>query len=421
MKILLFFLTLVLFSCSVGNIKKKAIDFNCLDLISCIAELDKLEDSDSWMSRDDILLAKRISMFGRAALPDLIGLLDSDNKKAVKIVAYSITNIEVIDDKYLFNIVDGIEKGVPFISRALGGIALDKAAELAVQYYLESPAYSEGLAVKRQGERALPYLLGAAKSRPDRGFELSRVLGQMDDSTKKLAANAILQELFSHDVTIEERKGLLSLFREMGEAGRFVEDRLYSLRDDEVDLENQINLALIGIKSKYSGRIFADSLVVDPNVLVLRDLAEIGPAAQDAGPVLIKLLSHSEREIRLGAVRALGYIEYKKSERFLIPLMTLNDDIPLNWAAAVALGMLGKRSSVSSLEAVSMSHWYPAVRHAASMAIDRINNKGRYTDKFPERRVVFRILCHFFKLNLKEMIYERQNHIRYRSYPRSNP
>ncbi len=377
----IFFIILFITSCVEQKINNKKVDLNCSTLQDCLIQINNVTYDKYGISNEAALLAKKFQTFGDDALSELIKLLESKNPTTLNVVGYAIAEFSFIDKKYFPAIKSGIEKDVSWLPRALGAIPTPEAAEYAVTAYLKSstsPSNQEAFAVTKQGERAIPFIFTQTEcnkscEKNNLGL-LIHIVGQMDESVKKSIADKIIDKLNSSSISTQNKRNLVSLLFKMGDAGKFIEDDLHKIAEKYPELGLAINSAYIGIKSKYSGQVFFSYLKSSPDFFMLRDIADIGPAARDAGPALVELLSNPDREMRLGAVRALGYIQYKEAVPALIPLMNEKHDIRLSWAATESLGMIAQPETADELLRVSQSHWYPAVKKSAKKAADRIKN-----------------------------------------------
>lgn len=381
----IFYLLLIsiLFACGTQTSIKNGFNLDCSTLQFCLLEIGKREyDKYGGISKQETALAKRIAEFGEPALVELIELLESDDLSKSQFAGYAITEYDFIDPKYFPPIKAAIERGVGWLDRALGAFHTDDAAEYSVERYLQS---GSSIAVLKQGERALPFILARAECDPmcdpRKTNKLAGIVKDLTPSVKKSLAQKIVYQVKTDGVSKENKRNLLSLLFVIGKDAKFIEEDLQQIKTQIPDLGLAINSAFIGIKSKYSGRVFSDLIQSAPSIdiFLLRDIAQMGPAAIDAGPALETLLSDPQREIRLGAARTIGYVGYEKAIPKLIPFLNDKYDVPLNWVASEALGMIGHPNAIPALEAVSKSHWHPAVRLSAKKAINRIAADHRHS------------------------------------------
>ena len=356
----------------------------CESLVDCLARIPTVTDGQKYgISEGQLALAEQFRRFGEPALVRLLERLDSQDENERKIVGYAIAEFEVIDEKHLPRILDGIDNSVPWLNRALARIPSEAAARNAVELYLESrhsPGNQLFVAIERQGARAIPFVVEASLCETGcddrRLFLLRAVLEQMDEQSRLLAAALIVEGLYRPGVSVQQQADLLSLFDVIGTPGLSAEDDLVEFRASHPALSGQVDRALVGIKSSRSGRIFRALLRLRPDTDMLWELSKTGPPAVEAGPEVVELLSHPDFEMRLRATLALGFIEYKDSVPVLVPLLNDPRDVRVNWAATRSLGRIGDEAAVDALQDVERTHWYPAVRSAAANALDRIGTAG---------------------------------------------
>ncbi len=174
----------------------------------------------------------------------------------------------------------------------------------------------------------------------------------------------------------------LQVISYLGEPAKVIEEQLLKLRENEPVLIDSVNAALVGIKSQASGAIYADAISKAPDILMLRDIAELGINGIDAGSAVNRLLESDHSELRVFAARTLGFIEYIDSAPLLIQLLNDEIDVLLNFVAAESLGRMKAKAAIPALNDVALNHWYPAVRNAASKAIKHITANKPYENKF---------------------------------------
>jgi hypothetical protein len=172
--------------------------------------------------------------------------------------------------------------------------------------------------------------------------------------------------------------GALSMIAFLQEDGRSVERQLLALRNRKPVLADAIDDTLIGIHSDRAGDIFARRLRTSPDVVALRDVAAVGTAGRAAGPEIVRLLDHPDWDIRVAAARVIGYIGYMPAANALVRILDQSSDVRLVWVAAESLGRLRASAASDVLSRLASSHWYPPVRHAASVALRNIREGTAY-------------------------------------------
>lgn len=356
------------------------------ECIERIHELAKKHSPHSLDSEESALIKQTVSLKG-AVVDRLVVLLADPDRKVAELAAAVLRDVDSIDKKYLPQIIAGLDRNLGWLPVALGRIDSPEAAQEAVKRYLVSesaPQNQEAFAVELSGKRAIPFILEAARCEKTCGendhYLLGYALGQMGEAERSDAAKELIEMAKKAEKTDIARK-IISMISDLGKPGLVVETELLQLREHRPYLKAEINRAFIGIQSKHATQVFIDTLENEPNVVVLRDLSGIGKAGHDAGPSVLKLLQHSDWDIRLGAVTTLGFIRYENAVPKLIVLLKDPTDVRLNWAAAKALGQIKSQSAKSALTETANNHWHTAVRKMASDALIQLEAKASDEDQ----------------------------------------
>lgn len=355
----------------------------CESLRHCVSRIGSFTSPGQGLSKRQLELAAQFQKFGEPALIHLLEMLETQDEDLLQLVGAAIAQFEEIDEKHLPRILGGVESDVPWLAGALGSIKTTAAAKVAVELYLNSngsPGNQKAVAVWRHEDRAVPHIIEAATCERQCAYNqtrlLSHVLGRMAKATRSNASELLFEALSHPGRTVTQQASLLSLFDEVGTPGLVVEQDLVRFRDESPMLSSEVDRALVGIRSSHSGRIFGELLKQRPSSLLLRNIAEVGPAAMDAGPAVVELLSHPDFEIRLAATLTLGSIEYSDAVPILDSILDDQIDVPIGWAATDSLGRIGDERALGTLLVVQNGHWHPAVREAARNAIAKIEEAG---------------------------------------------
>lgn len=356
----------------------------CQTVAECIHRVHDVakppETPYSYISDSERALIDRFLQIGEEAVPSLVGLLDDPNEDVAQVAAAALRDIESIDETHFQKIVEGLDRGLPWLPPALGRIDSPRAAEEAVKRLLVSesaPHNQEAYAVKLSGSRAVPFIVDAVRC--EQGctdheiYVLGEVLSEME-GVRGEAAPGLLSIALDKEARLDQAVDALYVIGRLGEDGLAVEPDLLEMRESNPELMPWIDQALIGIRSSASGEAYARILRSEIDSLIFQDISETGPAAHDAGPTVMSFLSNLDWGIRLGAARALGYIQYKPAAESLAEMLFEPEDVRLNFVAAESLGRMRATSAIAALSKAAESHWYPPVRDAANRAIENIEN-----------------------------------------------
>ncbi len=371
----------------------------CETTKACISRISEVLDTEARPGRSpsskELAIVKKLLELGDTAMPSIVGLLENDNELIARIGAYALREAEQIDESYLPQILKGLDKDVSWLAPALAKIGTPEAAKEAVQRFLVSdsaPHNQEAYALRLLGQKAIPFIVNAAlcknTCKDDTYYLLGYALGEMG-SERAYAAKQLIKIASDVSVVSDVSYGALYMISFLGEPGLIIENELLALRKQRPFLADAINNALIGIKSEHAGSIYSDILKQGVDRYILRDIAELGPKAMNAGPDIAILLNHDDGEIRLSAARTLGYIQYRPAAPELIALLNEPTDVQLNWVAAESLGRMHEKSAIEALTATSKNHWYPPVKDAAVKALEHIKSGKRYTSNYHKDNFAF--------------------------------
>ena len=248
-----------------------------------------------------------------------------------------------------------------------------------LQRYLDAPdsPYDQRLnPVLRQGDRILPYVLEVATSETGENWRvysrLGRLLSLLSNGAQRKAAPELLRMLTDENASLDRVDGVLIMIGGLGEPGLVLEPQLIALRWARPALRRGINIALIRIRATQTRNIHAERLAREPSESLLDAVANQGAQARDAGPEVVKLLSHPNWDMRLAAARTLGRIGYTEAIPVLIDFLDEPTDVRINREAAESLGRLGALAAVGNLKETAASHWHWAVRNKAKNALEHI-------------------------------------------------
>lgn len=354
-----------------------------------LARIEMVPDGKSGLNESEQSYIEEVLKHEKEAIPRLVAELSNPDENVAEIAAAALADCTHIDEKYLPQIIIGLDRGIGWLPSALGKIENALAAKESVKRYLSadsSPHNQEANAVRNQGSRAIPFIIQAASTNGGKDSKvyglLGYVLGEMESADRKNAAAALLLILDDGRASDDFLSGILTLIGHLEEDGLGVEEKLEELRKSRPVLGKDIDRALIGIHSSQSGRIYAGILRENPDHLVLRDISEVGEPANDAGEEVAKLLNHTDWEIRRAAARTIGFIGYEEAIPKLISLLDDPGDVVINRISAESLGRLHAKSAEDALTKTAATHWHPFVRATAETALSHVRSSKPYELKF---------------------------------------
>ncbi|WP_240221876.1 HEAT repeat domain-containing protein [Rheinheimera hassiensis] len=405
----------LLFSVAAMAIDESIVADSCFTPAACIAKVasvvDKQRGPGQYPSAAEQAIIKKLLAFGDDAMPAIMQLLDDNDELIARVGAVALREAEHIDKKYLPQIVRGLDRDVSWLAPALAKVGTAEAAEIAVKAFLasrSSPGNQEAYAVRLFGTKALPAILNAVKCQYGCNHKtyylLGDVLARMGEQRVDVAL-ALIDIAEDRSLSDDIRVGVLSILGDLGKPAVIIDGRLMTLKEQQPQLTKAINKALVDIKSQFAVNILVESLAETGDINSLRDIAEFGPIAVDAGVVVMNLFTSMDPEAKLLAVRTLGYIGYSPSIPYLIPLLNEPNDVLLNLVTAEALGRLNAKSALTELTTAADSHWYPPVRDQARKAVELIKTGQRYENKTDENNFGYEYFnFQNFQLNACEKI-----------------
>lgn len=373
--------------------------FECPSLGVCIEhvyEFVKSNEPGLGLSPREQAVVQQLTSFGEAAAPNLVGMLADPDIEVAQLAAAALRNIEHIDPVFLPQIIVGLDRNLGWLPPALGRINSPEAAKEAVARYLVSecaPHNQEAYAVKLSGNRAIPYIVDAARCANPCGQRdhdlLGHILGGMPEERSKATAG-LLAIVLDNSTATETARGVLHMISFLGRHGLAIEDDLLELRKTKPELAAAIDKTLVGIESSASVEVLTRWLELnssaDATVSILRDIAALGPSASDAGPTIVSFLRDQNWDLRNASARALGFIQYRASAGELIQLLSAEEeDVRFSWIVAESLGRMRAAQASEALSRLVSSHWYPPVRRAAATALENIDSGTSYESRYPKR------------------------------------
>ncbi|SHI61924.1 hypothetical protein SAMN02745181_0512 [Rubritalea squalenifaciens DSM 18772] len=352
------------------------------------------------LSEKEKALIKEISEIGPDALPHLAELLKHDKRAVTVVAAEAIEEIargvDSIDAKFLPAILHGLDNDHSGLPNVLAKIRTKKARVEYLSRYLSdrtSPGNQYQNGFSWYGAEFLPSIVETIRS--DSGLSssdaylLGAALRNFPEKDGKAAAQQLMKLVEDRNTKIQTKRAVLTMIGNLGPPALVVEDRILTIWENQQDFRSEAESALVGIRSKKTGVILADQLKSKPDLLLLRDIAEVGPAAESAGTQVAELLDHSDWELRLGAARTIGFIGYHGADARLVELVNEPSDVRLNWVAAETLGRLKSKDALKALNDAAKKHWHPAVRNTAKTAVSKIESNSNYELKHHKENFPF--------------------------------
>jgi len=359
---------------------------------SLVGRIPEVAHDENGFDAAESRLADEILARGAAAIPLLLPLLE-DQKPAVRDVAgYIVSRIAGLGEEHLEALIAASKAGNGWVAYGIGRIGTPRAVAFLVEDLLARP--QSDTQVTGGLVAAGPPAAAALASVFERDFipwvdEFSaaacEIFSEMANKAA-IAAAPLAAVARSSKIKLVNRKLAVRLIGCIGLPAAGVVAQIRALaKAHPGEFGAVAEDAIVAIGSRDAVPVFRKRLESAPDVILLRDLAQAGRPVRDAGPSVVPLLSHAQREVRLAAARALGFIDYQPAVRALKASLSDRADLQLVRIAAESLGRLGNRSALHDLEMLAGTHWYPPVRAAAEKARAAITGRASYQTPLEHR------------------------------------
>lgn len=355
-------------------------------------------DDEPGMDKEEQAMATALQAYGATAIPPLLAMLTSEKEAVRELAAYTLSEIDGLTDEHLDALVEGWQLGTSWIERAVGRVGTPRALEVLVETLHEYPSSQSqlsGALVMAGGKGALALvesLRDASPRKPAFVDSACQILREMEQDAGTTAIEPLLAVAEAPKLHIKNRGHAVRLVGCLGFRAQPVAPRLEQLRAKTPRLSNDVGAALTNIVPELKAALFAQHLRTAPGIPLLRELAALRENGRGAGAVLVELQSHANWEIRVAAVRAMGYLRDTEATELLISLLEDTKDWQRVFVSIEALGRFKDARAIDPLERVAKTHWYPYVRQAALHAIKVIRGEAMYTEQthFPSEFLAYR-------------------------------
>ena len=360
------------------------------DLAALVASISTVHDG-SGISQSDTELVRRLQAYKASAIPYLLPLLESKEKRIRDFAGYVLRDQKGITEEHLPALIAALKRGNGWIPPAIGRIRTPAAIRSLVANLESYPESNTQVtfALALAGEPAVPYLVALLGTRGAASDDLSDTLCQIFADINSETSSDLLLKIAS-DARVG-RTNRLHAVKDIGcirgNARRAIPALQKMAAADPVHFGPVVDATIMKIGTAESVPYFVKALRSTPDIQALRQIAALHENGRAAGPVLVEFLVNLDPALRVGAARALGYIGYTPAAKQLLPLLQVADDWELAFVTAESLGRIQAQQAIPALERLASSHWYPPVVTAASFAIKVIKGEAAYAspqDTFPQ-------------------------------------
>lgn len=359
---------------------------SCSTVEACLARARQIADPDGGVSPSEQALAKRLQDLGPRAIEPTLRLLQDPDKNVRELAGYILRDMPGLGPEHLDALERACEAGDTWLPPAIASIGTPSAIQFLVDELRRKPETDTQLtwAFEKLGPAAFPDLLDLFHCGGSCDEKLLSVVTFIFSETREKAAAAVVPlEKVATDPSapLVARRHAVRTLGALGPTSQAVVGILIEMtHQDPVELQADARKAVLGIGGTGTGEILAALLENAGNKeLVLRDIAELGEGGREAGPRIARLLSSSDRTVRVTAARTLGLIGYQPAVPALVAALDDADDWRLVYVAAEALGRLHATDARDALGAAATTHWYPPVQQAAKAALRALDTSPSAT------------------------------------------
>jgi HEAT repeat protein len=366
------------------------------DLPALVARISQVQNG-SGIGKADQVLAKQLQAYKADAIPYLLPLLESQEKRIRNFAGYVLSDQKGLTEAHLPALIAAQQRGNGWIPPAIGRIGTPAAIQSLIAALKANPQShtQTTFAIALAGEPAIPGLVALLDSPVAVSQNLSDAMCQIFSDVNSEASLDLLSKIASDEKV--ERTNRRFAIKNIGCVHRSARRVIPTLQKlaaaDQVNFGAVVDATIMNIGSPESVPYFIKQLRTEPDMVTFRNIAAMHETGSEAGPVLMEFLSNPDPELRVGAARTLGYIAYKPAVELLLPLLQDPDDWRLAYVTAESLGRLHAQQAIPGLEKLASSHWYPPVVKAARFALDVIQGRNAYVspqNNFPQEFFAFR-------------------------------
>lgn len=357
------------------------------ELIAAVLKMRR--DEYGGISAEKEKVAKQILDYrGQAAAP-MLQLLQSNEVGVREFAGYVVRDLEGFTENDLGAIIAAARAGNGWVPPAIARIGTPRAVEFLIGEFKKKPDFGTQYtyALTLLGEKAVPDLVELVRTLPPPSWPNEDAIEEILSDQRGAGAAAVpgLRAIV-RDVHIETAKRLRAIFI-LGSIGPNAIDAVGDLKavadSNRTEFSDEVKRALTKIGTTDALPPLLRELSAHPNGYTLSSIASLGTNGRNAGAAVRDCLGSKDWDLRVDAVRTLGYIGDVDATPALLSLLDDKDNWKLVYVAAESLGRLRAQSAVPTLETTAQLHWFPPVRVAASRALRSVRGENVYKPQRP--------------------------------------
>ena len=346
---------------------------SCSALEDCLLEFNRLPPHPYYtggLDPEAIALSAGFEALQPPPIPELMGLLDVDDRRSRDIAAHALGRLRA--RTAIPALVEHLAD-TGWAGWALGAIA-DPAAIPPLVERLELHGAADALVrIGRPGIEALTRVLVDPREKPERRRSALNALTMVDSEDDVSAAVSVLRRALS-TADADSKRHIMAVTRSFGPAASELIPEIREIRSRSKRQEDREDLTvlLVRLGDAASAGQFAERMWTDSSSTHML-LGDLGPTAIASVPTLLEVMRKGSWSQMADAAHALGLIRDPRASEALIEALAV-PSWKVNLEAARALGRIGPAALEAALplKAVSELHWSEIVRKHALLALRRI-------------------------------------------------
>lgn len=326
-------------------------------------------------------VAEEIQRHGAAAIPYVLPLLGDPELRIRELAEYVLRDLEGLEERHLDALIRAdSSREDTWLPPAIARIGTPRAIAYLVERLWERAEIENqlGFALTRSAPRSAPEIVRRLRVEPPKDGRLPAVICRLFSQAPDESAVAIpglLALAGDADLPVARREQAVRLIGCLGPAAAPHQPEIRQLGEGTPALAPAARSTLVKVGALDA---LASALATAPTVTTLLQVASLGAGARGAGASVVPLVGAADWDVRLAAIKTVGYIDYGEGVPALIRALGIAEDWRAVFAAAEALGRLKAASAAAPLEQVAAKHWYPPVRFAAEKALRVIRGTDQY-------------------------------------------
>lgn len=386
----------------------------CKSVEECISMIPEIEGKAYGSGEIDDAVRDKLKSFGREALLPLAKLTGEDDPNRRKVADSLIADIKDLNANDFATVQRVIHNNIKLNGGggwsygALGYVGGDDAGKYLVSELkrVQTASNQIGTAFNRLGLDGIPYLIEGLRcfdSCSEEEFRGFREVFYNYQRWTKVSNDKYAMQLFNlatnENLNLHARHTALSVIGYITENTQ-IANQIHQYAEKNIEFSGSALMSLQNMKSPLGAGLLIrrlsrekdESSIFNSNLMVFRDLSEMGEAANSVGGDVMAYLNSESWEDRIHSAVTLGYIGYHQAVPELLKLISNEVDWKQAYAAIKALYLLADNSTVPQIEKVANTHWYKPLREYAQKVVVSIKANKDYKSEYHPNNFAFDFL-----------------------------